>query len=120
MKANELRIGNIILVHGQLRVISEVSNVEAVLCEGAIHANLDKGYAEPIPLTEEWLVKFGFKNGFLKVGEQYINIELNYDSYSLMGADSCTSGQSFSGSCKYVHQLQNLYFALTGEELILK
>ena len=73
---------------------------------------------EPIPLTEEWLLKFGFEkmtkgycfhngsfglffdNGILQLETPVTSIELNH--------------------IKFVHQYQNLYFALTCEELTIK
>jgi len=67
---------------------------------------------EPIPLTEEWLVKFGFvwTNGY---GYRFINgwIKLKecvWKSYDL------------EVEIKHVHQLQNLYYALCQEELTIK
>jgi hypothetical protein len=73
----------------------------------------------PIPLTEEWLFKFGFEN-----------IDTNDDGgdnyWYLSKTDfmldrffqSFTMNTSFD--LEYVHQLQNLYFALTNEELKLR
>lgn len=78
----------------------------------------------PIPLTEEWLLRFGFVKEF--------NADENSDSFYLKDCDdsfyidydnSWYIGATSYGYLKgthYVHQLQNLYFALTGEELTLK
>jgi hypothetical protein len=74
----------------------------------------------PIPLTEEWLLKFGFKESGRDIniihwynGVIYLNsYELDFNGYWLRyyrGRIHC--------KINYVHQLQNLYFALTGEEL---
>lgn len=74
-----------------------------------------------IPLTEEWLVKMGFdgnpNNGYVKnfielgyiVQDEYFEFE-----YFRQGISSLIV------QVKYVHQLQNLYFALTGQELTIK
>ena len=69
---------------------------------------------KPIPLTEEWLVKFGFEYDVLEefyfemngIRGQFYEEENSFelDHYEL-------------ANCYYVHQLQNLYFALTGQEL---
>jgi hypothetical protein len=81
----------------------------------------DTGGYEPIPLTEEWLVKFGLKgrkdfvynyNGF---GVQ-IRDGIFYGAFKDLGNVIYHS----TVEVKSVHQLQNLYFALTGEELIIK
>ena len=71
---------------------------------------------KPIPLTEEWLFKFGFDNKFNK-GK--INIipkgRLGYKN----GRTYFNSWTILEKQPDYVHELQNLYFALTGEELTL-
>ena len=78
-------------------------------------------YYKPIPLTEEWLLKFGFKTGVI-AGQRYMKDELYEveDGYIYV----IDSNESKIGEwdyteveIKYVHQLQNLYFALCGEEL---
>ena len=62
----------------------------------------------PVPLTEEWLLKFGFKKAY-ETYYQYKDFILN-DKFIMMDID-------ITIQLKHVHQLQNLYFALTGEEL---
>lgn len=117
MKANELRIGN--LVYDNERIYQIYSGTEI----GNKHN--DNNF-KPIPLTEEWLVKFGFK----KVGEYYDKAfnggALRIDEVQIMifkGSDYALN-IAMDYDCiilpievKHVHQLQNLYFALTGEEL---
>ena len=125
MKAQELRIGNWILngINEEFQTNGETIN------------NFDAGQAllgafKPIPLTEEWLVKFGFvcklnDPEFLvyvkKIDERLsirIIITLN-EIHIHYCRDWGTSDYShmFINVIKHVHQLQNLYFALTGEEL---
>lgn len=84
------------------------------------HPNMGGNYGFYfIPLTDEWLLKFGFNsNG--KVWEidsiNGIVFEIEYvsDCYYLH-----TQGEWGYQGFSYVHQLQNLYFALTGQELEL-
>jgi hypothetical protein len=75
---------------------------------------------EPIPLTEEWLLKFGFNEVFMVDGVW---------GHGIDGFIYVNNGQiRFKGKAvlidenrlQHVHQLQNLYFALTGEELTIK
>lgn len=84
-------------------------------------ADLDE--VEFIPLTEEWLEKLGFTTDGRHHTVCYdlglLSIEVPNKLYS--------SGRAYFNSwCilnempKHVHQLQNLYFALTGEELTIK
>lgn len=72
---------------------------------------------EPIEITEEWLLRLGFEkneNGQFKLlKHSEVPILFNED----LNGWTC-DGINFSiNRTKYVHQLQNLYFALTGEEL---
>ena len=77
---------------------------------------------EPIPITEEWLLKFGYKklddSQFYKkkTSEKYYLLTSHHQGYTEICVNSICGGQAVT---KYVHQLQNLYFALTGEELVL-
>lgn len=66
---------------------------------------------EFIPLTEEWLLKFGFKPFCKDFSLKGIVIHKRKRGWVL---------RKSVPDLKYVHQLQNLYFALKGEELNLK
>jgi len=68
---------------------------------------------EPIPLTEDILLKCGFKGIALPL---YLNtgyFEFVWRKELFLDVE----GQWLSINCHYLHQLQNLYFALCGEEL---
>jgi hypothetical protein len=77
----------------------------------------------PIPLTEEWLLKFGFQekdrrqNRFIKNDDFELEFQGDKVAYCVWGGEDAPHLTQFFGHCKHVHQLQNLYFALTGEEL---
>ncbi len=68
---------------------------------------------EPIPLTEDWFVKFGF---------ELSNVGVRKDGCDLIdiGFMFHLDGYGENREIKYVHQLQNLYFALTQKELTSK
>jgi hypothetical protein len=125
IKANELRIGN--LLHDYKGMVINVSP--------KIFTDIESGGwkdAKYIPITEEWLIKFGFtKNRSVLykeiTTEQSISFSLKDTTIYAILEISSYSGQgdkydsaNMVINCNYVHQLQNLYFALTGEELILK
>jgi hypothetical protein len=112
MEAKELRIGNLIL--------NGAGNVSTVSSETIIDVILKHIGAEPIILTQEWLMKLGAKKEVLDAGS---GIGF-YDSYSIGDYELSHVFTNMWGiigiECKpikYVHQLQNLYFALTGLEL---
>lgn len=77
---------------------------------------------EPIPITEEWLLKLGFEKDGYNVDKTFyfekdvIRIN-NYEGYFLDNPNEIVGKRLF---IKYVHQLQNLYFALTQNELELQ
>lgn len=107
MKASELRIGNFVLVKDR-------DNFSFQVNEDSI-SNFAKGNLEirHVPLTEEWLLKFGFnKNNMMG--------ETNFNKGGLYISDDFIFVYYHGNRVylKYVHQLQNLYFALTGDELI--
>jgi hypothetical protein len=119
MKANELRIGNLfILPNGD---IGKISYHEIRLMVVAI----EKPDYKPIPLTEEWLLKFGFSNreafSYKEwfIGFNPITHDWMFDICWLVGHDY-PFYRNGHFAIKYLHQLQNLYFALTGEELTIK
>jgi hypothetical protein len=82
----------------------------------------------PIPLTPEILEKAGFKDDIIRGEDCLILIitngiakcELIFFQQNTSGAVSLFHEREIiSGNAYYLHQLQNLYFALTGEELPL-
>ena len=121
MNASELRIGNLLrdkVSKTELKVIELTEKNIVTYVIDRCRFPLQRGWAlEPIPLTEEWLFKFGFDNKYNKGKFTIIPIgKLNYEQ----GRTYFNSWTILNHQPKYVHQLQNLYFALTSEELTLK
>ena len=128
MEAKELRIGN------YYEWTENVEEKDAFLQIDDFHSLLAIGenfqYFKPIPLTEEWLLKFGFDNRLLKkIGDSDLYLQGdNADSlkeYGVylstdIGDGLCSEPNTFIEGFFYVHQLQNLYFALTQTELKIK
>lgn len=121
IKASELRIGNYLDRNGlmEVRTIHQSSvriydhyNKISLMTTFPIHSF--KG----IELTPEWLERFGLiKEGEGKYAKYYQGVAL----FGYWTADgSVNVGQFIPQDVKYVHQLQNLFFALTGRELELK
>jgi hypothetical protein len=126
MQANELRLGNLIIgnliYEGKLKTFRRLNDDLDVVffSDGSIHEIGEYlTDCKPIPLTEEWLLKFGFVSNPYK--DRYeliakINIIIECDKTKGLVNLYCEQFPHI----KYVHQLQNLYFALTGEELTIK
>jgi hypothetical protein len=111
MKANELRIGqnykhsNGTIIKLDLRFFYAMTN------------NFD-GYKlddlQPIPLTEDILLKCGFECFEFDNGQPN---QYRFKSRLIVIRDNVFVDYGSSVKILYIHQLQNLYFALTGEEL---
>ena len=121
MKANELRIGNLVYSGLNSKDVIEVYPmfiVQLSKIENETH-NI-----KPIPLTEEWFYKLGGLRFNLDAEKKHYQIglftfRLEKDGFILLNDDNTECFFGFK-PIRYVHQLQNLYFELTGEELILK
>lgn len=120
MNASELRIGN--FVQHKCGAHYKISAYDIVdVADGTF-------YIKPIPLTEEWLLRLGFikpdrymSGGFMIDGYEdgfFVSSGFNFCQFCLI--DQMVDTRYISDNIKYVHQLQNLYFALTGEELTIK
>ena len=72
---------------------------------------------KPIPLTTEWLEKFGFER-HSEIGHSHYFKDADYSiDIEHPGDDIYMYLKTRKVKLKYVHQLQNLYFCLTNEEL---
>ena len=139
MKATDLRLGNAIYLYDSLHTV-KLATLEKLITIPNNH------HYKPVPLDEEWLIKFGFKfkakdnilkaelkfdqddfhyrtieffdlDDLIKFGEYLdMGVTLNYYDTQSEERDSYVHRESIA----YVHQLQNLFFTLTGEELEIK
>jgi hypothetical protein len=118
LRASELRVGNITTLGVVSLIDQDVFRV--VDSEGDSFKNT---WAEikPISLTEEWLLKFGFEIN--RQTKEENNIWRCYSEEGFFEVEQIGSSfflddnHCYGTKINHVHQLQNLYFALTGEEL---
>ncbi len=100
MEAKELRIGNWVSYKGNL-----VKWSRSDFCD-----NVAIRLSSPIPLTEDWLKEFGFiefNRTFWDRDDFYaVNMQQGYYRCEYLETDIL-----------YVHQLQNIYHAISGKEL---
>ena len=106
MEAQDLRIGNLVYHNGE---IHETKGATIVYQKSTYKC-------EPIPLTEEWLLKFGFE----KETDDYWGTSNCDECFIYEAKEKCYTGYINYVKLNYVHQLQNLIFALTGTELEIK
>jgi hypothetical protein len=138
MKAQELRIGNFVLT--KYRGEFHQKTVESITKDGIdffvpdgygeLHTDIDTDEPFPIPLTEDWLLKFGFK----KLTPECFEKKYSHQGELLIFSWETPVGMSnnmkegeyyfffnrIPHTISHVHTLQNLYFALTGEELTIQ
>lgn len=86
---------------------------------------LDEQYCTPIPLTEQWLIDFGFVDKYMSCHNRWVKkcVALDQASDEDDDGEKIQQEQIFyynDKEIKYAHQLQNLYFCLCGEELQLR
>jgi uncharacterized membrane protein len=135
MTAQELRIGNIIFdISHRPCMVDAISNRNFVKLTELNNDYTSESFqmmdCNPIPLTEEWLLKFGFSidGKYLYIGIEDYKYCFNYrdwaDNWAFYVEYTDSPHEKDEGvkypvsfDIKYVHQLQNLYFSLTGEEL---
>ena len=130
MDVKELIIGNYVKYNGSVVSVYAISNPTpskdkhfnnkarvTLWCNGLMDATIDE--IEPIPITEELVLKNGFeqcgymfKTLFMEMYEVENGWHLHIDNERFETALSITT--------KYVHQLQNAYYLLTGKELEIK
>ena len=111
MKAESLRLGNLVyrLDVGNILCVDEISSSGDIRFKDVLDSIFQIEDINPIPLTEEWSIKFGYEclvemSCAFSVDSKYYGIEItSIDLKELK-----------------VHEAQNLYFALTGKELTLK
>ena len=122
--ANDLRMGNLIQKDNVIYKFLSLEQNHASTSEyrfywvETLDGKLGKYYSShfnPIPLTPEILEKCGFdRNCILKIS-QGVNIEWSYGKEVWLTKEGEVIYE-FENT-QYLHQLQNLYFALCGEEL---
>ena len=111
MKIQELRIGNYVNYFGHPITIKEVE----------INVNF-----KAIPITEEWLLKFGFEK--CKMPDMYeIKPNINgcecfsfHSDYNSVTISDGFGNDYLVKNIQYIHQLQNLFYSITQKELQIK
>lgn len=129
IKANELRLNNIVSYKGKVGIVKGFYENDNILSSVTVYFDQRKPVSidelEPIPLTSEWLEGCGFidkgPNDAAKSTWLRENIYCpSFDSFE--GAFYCSDdwGAQHFAYCEYIHQLQNAVYALTGTELEIK
>jgi len=138
MEARELRIGNLVTdeFYDSFKSIITVESIDIrginlEIEDDGKYPECAQRWIEPyyridtlrgIPLTEEWLVRLGFNYGGIWIELMGLMSCGRILQHKGMGAKSTAFyiNEQFIANIQYLHELQNLYFALTGTELKTK
>jgi hypothetical protein len=116
MKPNELRIGNFVYWNNEKVEIDSISETEITL-KTFFNIKIKMDAIKPIPLSYEWIETLGFEkirhvNGYIFWVHKRSKIEIYFDRNMI-------KWNGFPVKCPLkFHHLQNLYYSLTGEELV--
>jgi len=124
LKPNELRLGNLVYYGGSIRPITLILDNPSRKAVGVDNIITEWRIIKPIPLTAQILVKAGFTaddslNDF-EYGASDADLRFKLEDGVLV-PEAFYTGQPMCEEAypRYVHQLQNLIFTLTGKELEL-
>jgi hypothetical protein len=140
IKAKDLRLGNFIYTHNRvgnvLNLVNRVDNfrvgdkrreeaideIQTTICY-LYPQKENMGCFLPIPITEKWLNDLGFKkenseNYIYETGQQGFIVNKSQDNeFTLLYRSDMGLGYTSLTFIRYIHELQNLFFALTKTEL---
>lgn len=122
IKPQELRVGNYIMFKSD-KSIEQVQDIQTYDNKCTPINRVDITDVEGIQLTKEWLLKFGaIEDNYtpffiLKMPRNLGQIQINPNNSVTWLRHHRHNGPFNPESLVYVHQLQNFYFAFTGEEL---
>lgn len=122
MKEHELRLGNLVIRRfpDEVPFTMPVCRIDGdgfvALSAGPHSVSCTIREIKPIPLTPEWLERAGFKKQ--NNGWNGPNKGFDFSLFALPGDPFTYNSSECNPTIRYVHQLQNLYFAMTSEELI--
>ena len=126
MKGNELRLGNYLQTDKGDIVVVKLIEYNGVIVAPINEEDYDY-YTLPIPLNEEWILKLGFNecdykpydNFIIKCNNGYYNSIKYYEGEWVYNNDK-SDASCYTVTCiKYVHELQNLFYALNKTELVI-
>lgn len=136
LQAKDFRIGNFVEYDNRVFEIDSISNDFPTLNSIEFGVGVvDWNNLQPIPLTENWLLDFGFEvknfDYTTPISEcKVVTLTLipHDEQHSSLTVCVTQKDEDFFevnenvilSDISFVHQLQNLFFALSGEELQIK
>lgn len=130
MKASELRIGN--WVFNQYTRKPQQTYPMMIAQIASLEKEGKEVMMQGVKITADWLLSFGFERDLkysyilkkqLFDRHHFLIYDQNVFQFRMIAMSQGLEETFYLGSRtepRYIHQLQNLYFALTGEELVIK
>ncbi len=122
MKNQLLTLGNIVELQGKQYTVTGIEKSKAFDCDMVTldeWLRVEKSEIKGVTITNEWLGKLGFermlKSHLLYKGDFVFKRTASLFSVGIQSNDCFI--QSYLPNISYIHQLQNIIHALTGETL---
>lgn len=136
LNEKDLRIGNLILFNDDNNTACTIESIKRdfddepysveIKFKDGMFSDVNIEDIKPIALTSEWLLNLGFtfSEAFKDHFYKHIEGQKLFSVFPFSTKPFCriTEGDFavYNMPCRFIHQLQNLYFALTGKELTVK
>lgn len=131
IEARDLRIGNLVMAGNSRVLVNGIHDgfsggINPYSWSGDGDSGIDVDYEfsvlSGVPLTEDWLVKLGFVHRTAQDISWYSidgknGISLSDNKFNFITGNFVC--QLVLREIQYVHELQNLYFSITGKELVI-
>lgn len=120
MKVQDLRVGNLLTYNNKDFKVLEIhqGKIKAQSNKGIVEFNLSE--LQPVILTEQRLIEWGFTKSEITKGKYYVEDYLEFtiedNDWDNPSLNIFIDGKYIT-CVEFVHELQNLYYALTNEEL---
>jgi len=124
LDAKDLRIGNHIIYDGRIGIVKWFTNKSFLLKMefSTLNHTSRKGWVElplePIELTEQWLLDFGYKQVNTLANGTKVFEKLGL--FTVYYKDGIVRFSFYTIDVKFVHKFQNIIYSLTNTELTLK
>ncbi len=125
LNTRDLRIGNLVVFESETCKITTIGKRKVGVSRRTENGNFvetltEISEIEPIPITEEWLLKLGFKEQNTEIGSRfrkknfYITKNTDFDFYL---KDVKSGIYIHFMKLDFFHELQNIWYCLNGKDL---
>ena len=129
LKCTDLRIGNYVNIEGDVVKVKEIYEKSIHYANSEYESYATEDFIQPIELTGDILINIGFKKGYNEIYSMalctdyydyyisYQNVKDNKYSFVAYGYNGDLKRQIRLDNIQYLHELQNVFFSFTNQEL---